>query len=119
MRKQNCWEYNGCGREPGGRNAAALGVCGAAAEKRAHGLNGGRNGGRACWALVGTFCRGEATGTFAARHLDCMACGFFQRVGREEGADYAGAKAIFARIHMHSPASLRRSPARRIRRVRE
>ncbi len=118
MRKQNCWEHKGCGREPGGRNAAALGECSAAAEKRAHGLNGGRNGGRACWALVGTFCRGEATGTFAARHLDCMACGFFQQVGREEGADYAGAKAIFARIHMHSAAPAQRPVTPRRKQIR-
>jgi hypothetical protein len=119
MRKQNCWEYKQCGREPGGENAGTLGVCPAASARHAHGSNGGRNGGRACWAIAGTFCRKEASGTYAVQLLDCMECGFFRLVGEEEGRDYMGAKSIFARIHMHSPASSRRSPGRRTRRVRE
>ncbi len=117
MPKLNCWEYKKCGRETGGQNAAALGVCPAAGEKRAHGANGGRNGGRACWALAGTFCRGGVSGTFALKLLDCMECGFFRLVGSEEGRDYMGAKAIFARVHMHSPTVAYRSPSRQSRRV--
>ena len=45
MRKTNCWEYKNCGRGPGGNPDHPLGPCPAATEKRAHGVNGGRNGG--------------------------------------------------------------------------
>ena len=47
----NCWEYWGCGRESGGVNAIEEGVCPAARETRLDGVHGGRNGGRACWAV--------------------------------------------------------------------
>jgi hypothetical protein len=55
MPKLNCWEFEKCGRQPGGIKVKELGVCPAATEKRAHGINGGINGGRACWAIAGTF----------------------------------------------------------------
>jgi hypothetical protein len=45
-----------------------------------------------------------------------MECSFFRLVGYEEGSDYMGAKAIFARIHMHHDAHARRlrpHPARK------
>lgn len=107
MRKTNCWEYKNCGRGPGGDPDHPLGPCPAATEKRAHGVNGGRNGGRGCWAIAGSFCKRGICGTYAAMLTDCMECEFFRLVGSEEGADYMGAKAIFARIHMHHPPQAR------------
>jgi hypothetical protein len=44
-KKQNCWEYMKCGREPGGEKVAELGICRAAADEltpmllRCYGLN--------------------------------------------------------------------------------
>ncbi|HHL40708.1 MAG TPA: hypothetical protein ENJ37_09400 [Deltaproteobacteria bacterium] len=85
MPRQNCWEFKKCGREPGGAKVAELGVCPAATEKRAQGLNSGANGGRICWAVTGTFCGGEVQGSFAQKEASCMACDFFKRVKAEEG----------------------------------
>lgn len=42
MSKQNCWEANECGRQPGGVKVASLGVCPAASDTRLDGLNGGQ-----------------------------------------------------------------------------
>jgi hypothetical protein len=98
MGKQNCWEFKKCGREPGGAKTAELGICPAATERKVHKVHGGRNGGRACWALTGTFCGGKVQGTFAAKLSNCMDCEFYKLVGSEEGKDYEGAKSILARM---------------------
>jgi hypothetical protein len=86
MSKNNCWEVNQCGREPGGEEAIALGVCQAAVEVRYFGLNGGLNAGRYCWRVAGTFCDGTVQGTFAEKALTCSQCDFFKQVVDEEGA---------------------------------
>ncbi len=84
--RQNCWEYKRCGREPGGENAAERGVCPASQETALDGLNFGKNGGRICWAIAGTFCGdSEPVGEFAAQLLSCMDCDFFKKVQAEEG----------------------------------
>ncbi|MEK6776123.1 MAG: two-CW domain-containing protein [bacterium] len=88
MDKHNCWDYCECGRQPGGENVEELGVCPAAIDKSADGLNNGENGGRICWALTGTFCGGEAQGTFAEKHHSCLVCGFFKMVRLEEGRKF-------------------------------
>ncbi|RMG05591.1 MAG: hypothetical protein D6726_00965 [Nitrospirae bacterium] len=85
MSKVNCWEYMNCGREPGGKNVSSLGVCPAAMDETADGLNGGKNGGRLCWAIAGTLCDGRVQGTFAEKRLLCFACDFFRHVKDEEG----------------------------------
>jgi hypothetical protein len=90
--KVNCWEFKKCGREPGGAKAADLGVCPAAANAGAAGINEGRNGGRICWALTGTLCGGRVQGTFAEKLLNCMDCEFYQLVKAEEGANFKSAK---------------------------
>ena len=83
----NCWEYKECGREPEGVNTAERGVCPASKEARLDGLNFGKNGGRICWAIAGTFCdEGEPVGEFAAKLLSCMDCDFFRKVKAEEGS---------------------------------
>jgi len=110
MHSLNCWEFTHCGREPGGENAAARGICPAASARGAHGLNGGKNGGRACWAIAGSFARGEVCGTVAARLGDCMACEFFSRVGRDEGNGYQGAKSILAALATVRPRRRKENP---------
>lgn len=82
--KVNCWEFMGCGREPGGQRVAEMGVCPAAIESRLDGVLGGSNGGRCCWIVAGTFCRGEIQGTFARRYATCKECEFFRLVQTEE-----------------------------------
>ena len=101
-RKLDCWEVKLCGREYGGAKVSELGVCPAASDTTAHGLNGGRNGGRVCWAVSGTFCGGTVQGSFAQKEISCMNCEFFKQVKDEEsslefvlmkpGQEYAPAK---------------------------
>lgn len=98
MSKSNCWEVTGCGRQPGGDKEAELGICPASVEKRADGMNGGRNGGRACWALAGTLCRGEVQGTFATKLVNCMQCDFYLQVAREEGPDLLKSRQILSAL---------------------
>ena len=59
MKRKNCWEEMKCGRESGGKNADELGVCPAAIDKEFEGVNKGEKAGRFCWAVGGTFCKGE------------------------------------------------------------
>lgn len=80
----NCWEFMQCGREPGGIQAARLGICPAAADTSYHGLNAGRNAGRICWAVAGTCCDGKVQGTFAEKRNSCVDCEFFRKVQREQ-----------------------------------
>lgn len=86
MPKINCWEICNCGRGLGQEEA---GICPAASDATAHGLNGGINGGRICWAVAGTFCGWKVQGIFAQKELTCMSCKVFKRVRDEEGvADF-------------------------------
>ena len=94
MAKPNCWEFKNCGREPGGAKTGELGTCPAATEKRTHGVNGGRNGGRACWAITGTLCEGKVQGTFAMKLADCRTCLFYKFVALHEGDRLATAGQI-------------------------
>jgi hypothetical protein len=82
--KLNCWEFEKCGREPGGAKITEYDVCPAATETSANGINGGKNGGRICWALAGTLCNEEIKGTFAKEKFSCMNCDFFKLVNKEE-----------------------------------
>jgi hypothetical protein len=85
MKKPNCWEVKNCGREVGGIKAAELGVCPAATDESCEGLNGGKFGGRICWAVSGTLCGGKVQGTSAQKQFTCMSCEFFGEVKDEEG----------------------------------
>jgi len=49
-----------------------------------NGINGGKNGGRCCWAIAGTLCFGIVHGTFAQKIRNCMDCSFFWSVADEE-----------------------------------
>lgn len=98
MSKINCWEYKGCGRQPGGANVKTLGVCPVATQTEAHGINGGINGGRACWAIEGTLCGGRVQGTYVQKLGNCMECDFYNKVREDEGAGYRGTKDIACKL---------------------
>ncbi len=88
MKKPNCWEYKKCGREPGGIKVHELGVCPSAIESGLDGTHGGKNAGRACWVVAGTFCGGKEQGTFAQKYGNCVICDFFKMVKEAEGPDF-------------------------------
>lgn len=96
--KLNCWEFNSCGRQPGGANAQELGICPAAAESRADGINRGMNAGRSCWAVAGTLCRGRVQGTMAKKLHDCVQCDFAQLVREEEQQAFSSLKEIYRKL---------------------
>jgi hypothetical protein len=98
MAKLNCWEFKNCGRQPGGSKAAELGICPAATDARVNGVNGGRNGGRACWAVTGTLCGGKVQGSFATKLLNCQQCEFYQAVRAEEGSCYVTTRQVMDKL---------------------
>ena len=82
----NCWEFKNCGRQPDGIKVKELGVCPTPQDTSSDGLNGGKNAGRICWAVTGTFCSGKKQGTFAEKQSTCMLCDFFKLVKKEVGS---------------------------------
>jgi eukaryotic-like serine/threonine-protein kinase len=86
--KQNCWEFKKCGREPGGVKSKEMGVCPASTIADFNGANGGKNSGRICWKVTGTYCKGEVQGSFAQKHTSCVLCDFFTAVMKEEGGSF-------------------------------
>ncbi|MEJ2696037.1 MAG: hypothetical protein P8013_05260 [Candidatus Sulfobium sp.] len=84
--KKNCWEFKGCGRQPGG-DRKKEGVCPTALMTIYDGINGGENGGRACWMIAGTRCEGKMQGTFAHKVQSCTECDFYRAVTDEEGQE--------------------------------
>lgn len=82
--KKNCWEFKKCGRELGGAHVKELGICPATTEKRLDGIHDGKNAGRSCWVVAGTFCNGEVQGTFATKYKSCEMCDFYRLVREEE-----------------------------------
>jgi hypothetical protein len=68
-----------CGKE----RSNVMGICPAVTEARADGVNGGRNGGRVCWAVAGTLCGGKIQGTYAQKLVACTECDFRMRVQDE------------------------------------
>ncbi|MFC1745837.1 two-CW domain-containing protein [Candidatus Riflebacteria bacterium] len=86
--KKNCWQVKKCGREPGGCMVDELGVCPSPVAAEYDGKNCGKNAGRYCWRVAGTFCGGKIQGTFSAKMLNCAKCPFFKQVREEEGDDF-------------------------------
>ena len=80
----NCWEFTRCGRE----RQNELGICPAATETKAHTLNRGKNGGRICWAVTGTYCNGKKQGSYAQKLMTCSECDFRKKVKEEEGLTF-------------------------------
>lgn len=90
MVKMNCWEFKKCDRHPGGRLVGELGVCPASTDTSLHTIHGGRNAGRACWVIAGTFCGGVVQGSEAQKQHNCWKCEFFQKVRKEEDGSPIG-----------------------------
>ena len=67
-----------CGRELGGERSFELGVCRAAADTFFNGINSGKNGGRICFAVAGTFSNRVIDCTFAKKLNSCKDCPFFK-----------------------------------------
>lgn len=84
MKKENCWEFMRCDCGPGGARVAEFGVCPAATETRLDGAHDGKNGGRVCWVVAGTFCDKPAHGRFADQSTSCRNCPFYLQVRKEE-----------------------------------
>lgn len=89
MERNNCWEVKKCGRQTGGENTEALGVCPAALpNEHCDGVNNGRHGGRFCWTIAGTQCEGQVQGIYAVKFMSCLDCEFFKQVNEEEGRSF-------------------------------
>ncbi len=56
--------------------------------KKLSGIHEGKNGGRSCWVVAGTFCKGQIQGTFAQKARNCSNCDFFHYVKNEEGGRF-------------------------------
>ena len=86
MGKLNCWEHKKCGRQPGGQKARELGICPVTTYQNLDGAHGGKNGGRACWAVAGSLCGGKVQGTYAQKLANCWRCDFMVAVKQDEEA---------------------------------
>ena len=84
MGKINCWEHKKCGRQPGGPKAQELGICPVTTCQELHGAHGGKNAGRACWAIAGSLCGDNIQGTYAQKLTNCWRCDFMNAVKLEE-----------------------------------
>ena len=82
--KQNCWEFFNCGRKVGGRNVKQLGICPATKEQKMDTIHSGKNAGRACWIVAGTFCSGKKQGHYADKIINCEKCDFYKDVMKNE-----------------------------------
>lgn len=99
--KTNCWQHKECGREPGGVNVSNMGVCPAALEWTLNSAHGGKNAGRVCWFVAGTFCGGEPQGTQAEKMYSCENCDFFQLVNREEHDGICQRMDLYWKMNLH------------------
>lgn len=86
MKKQNCWEFKKCGREPGGLKNAEYGICPTSTNLKFDKINSGKNGGRYCFVLAGTFCNEKIQCMFAQKLQSCFDCDFFMIIQTEEMA---------------------------------
>jgi len=84
-KKLNCWEYKKCGREPGGDQVADLGECEAACDTSFNGINSGKNAGRFCWPVSGTFSNGRVSCPVTDKIKSCVNCDFYHTVNAQEG----------------------------------
>lgn len=98
MANVNCWEFKKCGRQPGGAKVGELGVCPASTATQANAIHDGKNGGRCCWVIAGTFCGGKVQGTYSAKLANCMDCDFYKLVSKEAGKSRLDSMEILARI---------------------
>jgi hypothetical protein len=84
--KLNCWEVMNCEWQPADK--VKIEVCPAIVESKFDGVNSGKNAGRACWMIAGTFCGGKVQGNYAQKYKNCIICDFYNLVKKEEGLDF-------------------------------
>jgi hypothetical protein len=80
---ENCWEFKKCGREPGGKRVLEHGVCPASTDETKNLKNNGKNGGRICWMVSGTFCEYKCDALYADKDGTCLNCDFYQKIQKE------------------------------------
>lgn len=85
--KVNCWDFQRCGRHLSVGQENGMPVCPAFLETGLTGINGGKNGGRACWVIPGTLCGGWFRRTLVPKYVACMLCDFKRTLLKEERAD--------------------------------
>ena len=86
--KKNCWEIKKCGKGPAKPYEYKNLICPAATDTTLNGINRGKNGGRICWVVRGTFCNGEVQGTFNKKYGDCILCDVYKLIKKEEGTNF-------------------------------
>ena len=86
--KLNCWDVMRCGHRPDNGKKKPRDQCPACNEFLLNGIHGGKNGGRACWAINGTTCGGKRQRRFEKKQDMCLSCPFYGQVMREEGPDH-------------------------------
>ena len=101
MSRLNCWEFKGCGREPGGSRIYEMGICPASTDTILDGINGGISAGRACWVVAGTMCNGLVQGSFARKYKDCGICDFYNAVKEEEQESFMMTVDLLRMIDTH------------------
>lgn len=85
MAGKNCWEFMNCSKTNPEVVKNGCNTCPALTNRATDGINGGKAGGRACWAIVGTLAREGARGYHAGKRKSCIDCEFYQSVQTEEG----------------------------------
>ncbi len=85
--KKNCWEFKGCGRQPGGKQENDKDKCLVPLLAMYDGINDGKNGGRVCWLIAGSACDGGLQTTFSHKLKSCVKCDFYKSVVEQEGAN--------------------------------
>ena len=89
QKKQNCWEFKQCERQPGGKKEKEICTCPAGEGYAMY--NEENNGifcGRCCWKIAGTLCTDEAQEAYAKKIDYCRNCDFYKMVKEEEGEKF-------------------------------
>ncbi|MBF0108977.1 MAG: hypothetical protein HQL76_07375 [Magnetococcales bacterium] len=95
----NCWEVKRCGFDKAGPGDT---VCPAVTWEEADGFLGGRNGGRACFFIPGTFCGKDGPCSTRDKAEICVQCRFFHDLKENYGAAFNAAN--FRRFVKNSAA---------------
>ena len=99
--KYNCWYFMKCGREPSGALVHQFGVCPASTEQRLDGIHDGKNAGRACWVVAGSYSEQKRFHCFFARiYEDCKKCEFYAVTKAAEGRTFIEAEKLIDRIQV-------------------
>lgn len=97
--KYNCWYFMKCGREPSGALVHQFGVCPASTEQRLDGVHDGKNAGRACWVVAGSYSEQKSFHcVFARIYKDCRKCEFYTLAMEEEGHTFIESEKLVERM---------------------